>query len=341
MTADTSDTSHRARSNGSGTANTPSYVERVPHGDRRALARVLSWVQEGLPEGREALRALYGETGRAQTIGVTGSAGSGKSTLTGALAREQRRRGRSVGIVAIDPSSPFSNGAILGDRIRMQDLTGDAGIFMRSLATRGALGGLTAAAADVVSVLDASGKDVVLIETVGAGQDEVDIARTAQTTCLVLTPGTGDDIQTMKAGIMEIADILVVNKADLPGADVLLGQLRALLSYAEHGDWPVPIVRVVATKGEGIAELADKIDEHAAYLERSGTQAVRRLERSRHQIVEAIRAELLRRYLHGSGDEGARLDALAHRVAERELDPRSAAALILDGPGDGRPAEQR
>jgi LAO/AO transport system kinase len=312
-------------------SNLVSYVERVPQGDRRALARVLSWVQEGLPEGREALRALYAATGHAQTIGVTGSAGSGKSTLSGALAREERRRGRSVGIVAIDPSSPFTNGAILGDRIRMQDLTGDPGIFMRSLATRGALGGLTAAAADVVAVMDASGKDVVVIETVGAGQDEVDIARTAQTTCLVLTPGTGDDIQTMKAGIMEIADILVVNKADLPGADVLLGQLRALLSYAEHGDWLVPIVRVVATKGDGVAELADKIDEHTAYLERSGTLAVRRLERSRHQIVEAIRAELVRRYLHGEG--GAQLDELARRVAERELDPRSAAALILDGAG--------
>jgi LAO/AO transport system kinase len=304
------------------------YIERVLRGERRPLSRVITWVQENLPEGRAAVRALYPHTGRAHTVGITGSAGSGKSTLTGALAREERARGRGVGIVAVDPSSPFTGGAILGDRIRMQDLTGDEGIFVRSMATRQSLGGLTAMAADVISVLDAAGKDVVLVETVGAGQDEVDIARTAQTTCLVLTPGTGDDIQTMKAGIMEIADILVVNKADLAGADVLMSQLKALLSYAEHGDWIIPIVRVVATKGEGISELADAIDRHRAYLEGSGKLEERRLERSRHQIVEAVRAEVMRRYLGGEGE--ARLDGLARRVAERDLDPHSAALELID-----------
>ncbi len=311
---------------GSNDAN--GYIERVLRGERRPLSRVITWVQENLPEGRAAVRALYRHTGRAHTVGITGSAGSGKSTLTGALAREQRSRGRSVGIVAVDPSSPFTGGAILGDRIRMQDLTGDEGIFVRSMATRQSLGGLTAMAADVISVMDAAGKDVVLVETVGAGQDEVDIARTAQTTCLVLTPGTGDDIQTMKAGIMEIADILVVNKADLAGADVLISQLKALLSYSEHGDWIIPIVRVVATKGEGVPELADAIDHHRAYLESSGKLEQRRLERSRHQIVEAVRAEVMRRYLGGEG--GAQLDGLARRVAERDLDPHTAALELID-----------
>ncbi len=304
------------------------YIERVLRGERRPLSRVITWVQENLPEGRAAVRALYRHTGHAHTVGITGSAGSGKSTLTGALAREERSRGRGVGIVAVDPSSPFTGGAILGDRIRMQDLTGDEGIFVRSMATRQSLGGLTAMAADVISVMDAAGKDVVLVETVGAGQDEVDIARTAQTTCLVLTPGTGDDIQTMKAGIMEIADILVVNKADLAGADVLISQLKALLSYAEHGDWLIPIVRVVATKGEGIFELADAIDQHRAYLESSGKLEQRRLERSRHQIVEAVRAEVMRRFLGGEGE--ARLDGLARRVAERDLDPHTAALELID-----------
>ncbi|MHB8577379.1 MAG: methylmalonyl Co-A mutase-associated GTPase MeaB [Dehalococcoidia bacterium] len=308
---------------------TSDYVERVLRGERRALSRVLSFVQDELPQGREAMRDLYTHTGRAHTIGITGSAGSGKSTLTGALARVERDRGRTVGIVAVDPSSPFTGGAILGDRIRMQDLTGDPEIFMRSLATRTALGGLTAAAADVIAVMDASGKDVVLVETVGAGQDEVDIARTAQTTCLVLTPGTGDDIQTMKAGIMEIADILVVNKADLSGSEILVSQLTALLSYSEHGDWIPPIVKVVATKGEGLSELADRIQEHRDYLERSGQLAKRQLERSRHQIVEAIRAELLRRYLSGEG--GSELDRLAEQVAAREVDPRSAADRLIAG----------
>ncbi len=306
---------------------TESYTDRVLKGERRALSRVITWVQENTPQGRDALRTLYRHTGHAHTVGVTGSAGSGKSTLAGALAREARRRNRTIGIVAVDPSSPFTSGAILGDRIRMQDLTSDPGVFLRSMATRGSLGGLTAMAADVMTVLDAAGKDMVLIETVGAGQDEVEIARTAQTTCLVLTPGTGDDIQTMKAGIMEIADILVVNKADLAGTDQVLSQLRAMLSYAEHGDWIIPIVRVVANREEGIGELLDRIDEHKAYLESSGRLVGRRLERSRHQIVESVRAELVRRYL--TGDGAGQLEQLAQLVADRELDPHSAAEQII------------
>jgi LAO/AO transport system kinase len=313
---------------------TSDYTERLLKGERRALSRVLTWVQDDLPQGREAMRALYRHTGHAHTIGVTGSAGSGKSTLTAGLAREARTRGRTVGIVAVDPSSPFTNGAILGDRIRMQDLTADTEIFIRSMATRGSLGGLTAMAADVLAVLDAAGKDTVIVETVGAGQDEVDVARTAQTSCLVLTPGTGDDVQSMKAGIMEIADILVVNKADLQGADQLIAQLKAQLSYADHGDWMIPIVRVIANRGEGIAELMDRIDDHGEYLRSSGKLEERRLERSRHQIVEAIRAELVRRHLSGEGS--ANLERLAQRVAERELDPHSAADQIINGAATGQ-----
>lgn len=308
---------------------TNDYIERVRAGDRRALSRTLTWVEQGTENGRSALRALYPHTGHARTVGVTGSAGSGKSTLTSALAREQRRRGRTVGILAVDPSSPFSGGAILGDRIRMQDLTGDTDIFMRSLATREALGGLSAVAADFITVMDAAGKDTILVETVGAGQDEVEIARTAQTTCLVLTPNTGDDIQAMKAGIMEIADVLVVNKADLNGVDILVSQLKALLSYSGHREWEIPIVRVVATKGEGIAELADKVEAHGVYLQSSGAALERDRERAKHHIAEAVRAEVWRRFVRGEG--GAQLTELVRRVADRDLDPRSAADEIVEG----------
>lgn len=307
---------------------TDELAQRVLAGERRALARAMTLVENETPSGRETLRALYPHTGRAHTIGITGSGGAGKSTLTGALAKEFRRRGQTVGIVAVDPSSPFTRGAILGDRIRMQDLTGDAGIFIRSMATRGSLGGLSATAADAVAVLDAAGKDVVLLETVGAGQDEVEVASTAQTTLVINTPGTGDDVQTLKAGIMEIADILVVNKADLSGADALIAQLKALLSISDHGDWLIPIVKVVATRGEGIADLIEAIDRHRAYLESSGQLEKSRRERARHQLIAAAQAELWRRALRQAGEGG--LDDLVAGIAERRLDPHTAAGQLLD-----------
>lgn len=308
-------------------AGVEELVERMLAGDRRALSRLITEVENGSERGRDALRLLYPHTGRAHTIGITGSAGSGKSTLTGALARAYRRADRSVGIIAIDPSSPFTHGAILGDRIRMQDLTSDAGIFMRSMASRGALGGLAAAAADVASVLDAAGRDVVLIETVGAGQDEVDVARVAQSTIVVNTPGMGDDIQAIKAGILEIADVLAVNKADLPGADAVVGQLRALLSFAPAGPWTTPIVKLVAMKDEGIDALVAALDAHRAYLEQSGRLTENRIEQARHRIVAAAQLELARRML--AGDGRGRLADLAGRVADRDLDPRSAALQLI------------
>ena len=307
---------------------TDELAQRVLAGDRRALARAMTLVENGTVSGIETLRALYPHTGRAHTVGVTGAGGAGKSTLTNALAKEYRRRGKTVGMVAVDPTSPFTRGAILGDRIRMQELTGDAGIFMRSMATRGALGGLSATAADAVAVLDAFGKDAIFLETVGAGQDEVEVASAAQTTLVINTPGTGDDVQTLKAGIMEIADILVVNKADLAGADALIAQLKALLSISEHGDWLIPIVKVVATRGEGIAELADTIDRHRAFLESSGHLETDRRERARKQLVAAAQAELLRRALRRAGDGG--LDDLVQAIAERRLDPHTAAGQLID-----------
>ncbi|HEX6030654.1 MAG TPA: methylmalonyl Co-A mutase-associated GTPase MeaB [Tepidiformaceae bacterium] len=298
-------------------------VQRFLDGDRRALARVISRVENGTVEGREYLRALFPHSGNAHTIGVTGGAGSGKSTLTGALAAEYRRREKTVGIVAVDPSSPFTQGAILGDRIRMQDLALDPGVYVRSMASRGALGGLAPTIDDVVSIMDAFGFDYVMVETVGAGQDEVEIAGTALTTVLVNNPGTGDDIQALKAGIIEIADILVVNKADHPGADVLVSQLSALLSLAPAGSRRPPILKTTAIKGEGLGELADAIDQHRAWLESSGQLRHQREADARHQVLGIARQILLEKIRQSTPE--AALEALVARVADREIDPHSAA----------------
>ncbi len=304
-------------------------VQRLLEGDRRALARVISLVENGTPEGRRALGLLYPHTGRAHIVGITGPSGSGKSTLVGALAREYRSRGRTVGIVAVDPSSAFTHGALLGDRIRMQELMSDPGVFLRSMATRGSLGGLAAATSEVVAALDAAGKDAVFIETVGAGQDEVEIATAAQTTIVVNTPASGDDVQTMKAGILEIADLLVVNKADLPGADTLAGQLLALSSLGPSGDRATPVLKTVSTRGEGIRELADAIDEHRRYLEESGELGRYRRVQARHRLLAAVRQQLLDELLRAAERDG-RLEELVDAVADRSLDPQAAARKLID-----------
>lgn len=307
-------------------------VERLLAGDRRALSRVLTRVENGTREGRDALRRLYPRSGRAHTVGVTGGAGSGKSSLTGALAGELRRRGQQVGVVAVDPSSPFTQGAILGDRIRMQDLVLDEGVFVRSMAGRGALGGLAPAIDDVVAVMDAFGFPYVFIETVGAGQDEVEIAGTALTTVLVNNPGTGDDIQALKAGIIEIADVLVVNKADRPGADVLASQLRALLALAPGEGRAPPILSTVATTGEGVPALVDAIDEHRAHLERTGELARQRQREARHQVLSIAQRILLDRIRAGTSEEA--LAELVADVAGRSLDPHTAAERLVAGRAD-------
>ncbi len=302
-------------------------VERLLAGNRRALARTLTLIENDTPAGRRALALLYPRSGRAQTIGLTGSAGSGKSTLVGALARELRARGKTLGVVAIDATSPFSQGALLGDRIRMQDLTSDPEVFLRSMATRGSLGGVAPQTAGVVTALDAFGKDVVVVETVGAGQDEVEVATMADTTIVVLTPGSGDDVQAMKAGIMEIADVLVVNKCDLPNADLLVRQVRSIVEASRRGR-ETPIVRTASALGEGIGDLADALEEHRAYIEEPSVRGPHRLGQARHQVLALARQRLLDRVVAQHSGDG-RLDELVAQVAERRLDPHAAADALI------------
>jgi len=276
------------------------------------------------------MKALFPHTGRAHIVGVTGPTGSGKSTLTGALAREYRRRGRTVGIVAVDPTSPFSHGAILGDRIRMQDLTSDPDVFIRSMATRGAMGGLAATTGDVVAVLDAAGKDVVIVETVGAGQDEVDIADTAHTTVVINIPGAGDDMQAIKAGILEIADILVVNKADQPGAEATFKQLHIYADLQRNEGWDVPILKTVAHREHGVVELMEAIDRHRQFLQESGRLAEMTRKRARRQLLGVAQKMVLERLLDGASGE-ARVAELVEAIASREIDPHTAAERLIAG----------
>ena len=302
-------------------------VQRLLEGDRRALTRVLTAVENGGSEGREALRALFPKSGRAHVIGVTGPTGSGKSTLVGALVRVLRERGKTVGVVAVDPTSPFTHGAILGDRIRMQDLTADPGVFIRSMATRGALGGLAAATADVVTVFDAAGMDVVIVETVGAGQDEVEVADTAETTVVVNIPGAGDDMQAIKAGILEIADVLVVNKSDLPQAESVFKQLHIFTDLQRQAGWDVPIIKTVAHKDEGAAELADAIEQHRQYIVDSGRVEEMSRQRAHRQLLAVAQATLVEDVLAGGGDL---VDELVEQIARREIDPRTAADKLIE-----------
>ena len=307
---------------------TGELVARLLKGDKLALSRVLSLVKNGLPEGREAMKSLFSHTGRAHIVGVTGPAGSGKSTLVGALARELRGRDRTVAIIAVDPTSPFSRGAVLGDRIRMQELTGDPGVFIRSMATRGALGGLAPTTNDLATVLDAAGKDVVIIETVGAGQDEVEVAGTAHTTIVISVPGSGDEVQAIKAGILEIADILVVNKADQPRAELTAKQLHVFMDLGRNVGWDVPILKTVAIKGDGVKDLADAIERHREYLQSSGRLEEARRQRARRQLLALAQEEMLSRVL-ATAEGNGRLEELVEAIAKRELDPQTAAERLI------------
>ena len=308
---------------------TDDLVARLLDGDKRALSRVLTFVENGYPEGREAIKALFSHTGHSHIIGVTGATGTGKSTLVGALTHEYRARDRTVGIVAVDPSSPFSRGAVLGDRIRMQELTSDPGVFIRSMATRGALGGIAATTNDVTTVLDAAHKDVIIVETVGAGQDEVEVADTAHTTVVISVPGAGDEVQAIKAGILEIADILVVNKADQPRADITAQQLHAFLNLGRDEGWEVPILKTVAIKGQGVVELADAIDGHRSFLETSGRLEEARRTRARRQLLALAQGELLSRVL-ATAEANGHLEELVESIVRRELDPHTAAQRLIE-----------
>jgi len=315
----------------------PETVERwsdaVRAGDVRAIARAITAVENQSAQAEELLQRLFPATGGAYLIGCTGAPGTGKSTLVDRLAAHYRRADQPVGIIAVDPTSPFTGGAVLGDRIRMQSHSADAGIFIRSVATRGSLGGLTRNTADVALVLDAAGKKVILIETVGVGQDEVDIVRLADCTIVLMVPGMGDDIQSMKAGLMEIADIFVVNKSDREGADRLEQQLQATLELApaRHG-WKPAVVRTVATEDRGVSELAEAIAKFRGHLEGSPAISGKKVEYWKQRLTDLLEQQLLRRAI--AGIEGARrLESCAREVADRRKDPYTAVRELLRDAG--------
>jgi LAO/AO transport system kinase len=310
-----------------------SWVDRIRSGDVRALARAISVIEDARADSLALMKALFPFSGRARVIGLTGAPGAGKSTLVDQLAREYRKQERTIGIVAVDPTSPYTGGAILGDRIRMQSHHADPGIYIRSMATRGFLGGLARATSDVATVLDASGKDLVLIETVGVGQDEVDIVRLADITVVILVPGMGDDVQTIKAGIMEIADIFVINKSDREGADRVEREIRAMQTLAIRSDkWTPTIVKTVAVDGKGIAELAAAIADYERFLSQQDRLLKKKAGNWRERLIEMLREALLERLLSERLPE-AEIGRLAVEIAEHRRDPYSLVEEIVSGFG--------
>jgi LAO/AO transport system kinase len=307
----------------------PTLAQRLLDGDKRALARAITLVENDDPAGWELVREVYPHTGRAAIMGFTGPPGAGKSTLLAALTRLHRERENTVAVLSIDPSSPFTKGALLGDRIRLTDHFLDPGVFIRSMASRGALGGLSEATLQAALLMDASGRDVVLLETVGVGQAEVDIIDHADTVVLVLMPGSGDSIQALKAGVMEIPDVIVVNKADHPLTDSMVREIKGVLALGPHQEWQVPIVKTEATRGEGIEELAEKLAEHRAHIEAEGTLSERRRRNLMSEVL-AIATFRMRRELEASIHEDAEVQELLDKVVARELDPASAATTILE-----------
>lgn len=325
-------------------------VAGVLAGDVRVSARLMRELDDGVPAARETVRALHSHTGKAFIVGVTGNPGSGKSTLTDQLISHWREQGSTVGVVAIDPTSPFTGGAILGDRVRMQRHAGDDGVFIRSMATRGHLGGLSRSTLDIVRVMDAMGKDIVLIETVGVGQDEIEVTRAAHSSVVVLVPGLGDDIQAIKAGILEIADVFVVNKADRQGADRAVQDLRGMLelfsptratgggdwaesprgvaqSFGENG-WQVPILKTIAPDNRGIAEVAEAVSAHGEHLRACGDYHRRERDRARLEFLEALRERLVSEALESLERETGRFREILDRIVERRIDPYSMAEEV-------------
>ncbi len=307
-------------------------AQRLLDGDRRALARAITLVENEDPDGYAVVREVYPQTGRAAVFGLTGPPGVGKSTLIGALTKARRAAGRTIGVLSIDPSSPFTQGAVLGDRIRLSEHFLDPGVFIRSMANRGALGGLSEAALQAALLMDASGKDDVFLETVGVGQAEVDIIDHADTVVLALMPGSGDSIQALKAGVMEIPDVIVVNKRDHPLTETMVREIRGVLSLAPQRGWRVPIVTTEASRGQGIDELVAKLDEHRAFIQQEGTLSERRRRNLRNEVL-ALAAGRMRRRLEEGLQDDADFARLLDEVVARRLDPASAATALLERTG--------
>jgi LAO/AO transport system kinase len=313
-------------------ADERTLAQRLLDGDRRALARAITLVENEDPDGYAVVREVYPKTGKAAVFGLTGPPGVGKSTLIGALTKARRAADRTIGVLSIDPSSPFTQGAVLGDRIRLTEHFLDPGVFIRSMANRGALGGLSEAALQAALLMDASGKDDVFLETVGVGQAEVDIIDHADTVVLALMPGSGDSIQALKAGVMEIPDVIVVNKRDHPLTETMVREIRGVLSLAPQRGWRVPIITTEASRGQGIDELVEKLDAHRAYIQEEGTLSERRRRNLRNEVL-ALAAGRMRRRLEAGLQDDAAFAKLLDEVVARRLDPASAATQLLERTG--------
>jgi LAO/AO transport system kinase len=304
-------------------------AEELLKGNRLALSRAITAIENEYDEATEIMRQIYPHTGHAYVLGITGPPGAGKSTLTDKIAREYREQGKTVGIIAVDPTSPFTGGAILGDRIRMNGLTLDEGVFIRSMGTRGSLGGLSHKTADAVKAMDAFGKDIIIVETVGVGQSEVDIVKAADTTVVVLIPGMGDDIQAIKAGILEIGDLYCINKSDIDGADKLVREINMMLDLDSFmTDWRPPITKVIANQNEGIKELLGTVEKHRTYIEGNGQLAQRRTKRTRDEMLDILNSDV-GSYIKNKIVDSGRLDTYVEKIKQHETDPYTVVGQVM------------